>query len=375
MTAAAPGSVLVCSYGEFNLQRYPSRRQEALLPWCAADSLLLEACAAEGEAGANTLVVNDEHGALATALLPAASWTDSALAAIALARNLERNQRPAVPVIWSVDPPPGCPLTLIRVPKHLPYFEYQLALLAQAVPAGARILAAGMDKHLSPRTAELLETVIGPTTRHRGQRKARLFSATRDPARQRAVPAPMTYYCEELGATLQALANVFSADHADIGSRFLLSQLHRLAPAQRTIDLACGNGIIGLAALDAGLTRELLYCDESAMALHSARLNTGQLYPQHLARCEYHHGDGLLGYHGPEAELVLCNPPFHQQHVVDDHIGRRLLRQVKGALGPGGRLCLVANRHLNYGPTLRRQFRRTGVMASNRKFNLWLCES
>jgi 16S rRNA G1207 methylase RsmC len=254
----------------------------------------------------------------------------------------------------------------------LPYFEYQLARLARLMPAGATLLAAGMDKHLSARTAQILERHIGPTERQRGRRKARLFCATRDDRPAATDNATATYYCETLDARLRALPNVFSREKLDIGSRFLLEYLDQLAPVNTLIDLACGNGVLGLAAVKCGLAREVVFCDESSMAIASTWLNASQLFARQTDSFVFHHGDGLLEYDGVPAELILCNPPFHLNHTVDEFAGRHLLQQCSKHLQPGGLLCLVANRHLDYLPTLKRGFRRVEKAAQNNKFTIWL---
>lgn len=359
------------------LQRYPARRRELLQAWCSADQLLLEALHDLGASGEHTLVVNDEHGALTVPLAPYALWTDSALAAQALSRNLATNNRDPVPVIWSTAELPDRlpPWVLLRIPKQLPYFEYQLMQLAGRLPMGATVLAAGMDKHLSPQVASLLERYIGPTQRHRGRRKARLFQAVKQTASDALPLPPMSQYlCDQVGAPLCAMANVFSREKLDGGSRLLLQQLAQLSPVESLIDLACGNGVLGLAAFKVQLARKVVFCDESAMAVASAQYNAGTVFPGDDSHFEFHHGDGLLGYQGPPAKLVLCNPPFHSQHTVDEYVGRRLLEQCSQYLAGGGRLCLVANRHLDYDATLRRGFDRVDKLASDNKFTVWLAQ-
>jgi 16S rRNA G1207 methylase RsmC len=360
-------------FGDFRLRRYPARREEPLQAWCAADTLLLEQIHRLGLPGREVLVANDEHGALSVVLQARALWTDSALAAVALQRNLAANQGEPIPVSWSTANPPGTPqLVALRVPKQLPFLEYQLNLLGSVLPVGSLVLAAGMDKHLAPRVPDLLEQFIGPTERQPGARKARLFCARRDQRNSPPAAASAGYFCLELGSELTALPNVFSRDRLDQGSRLLLAQLGLLAPARKVADLACGNGVLGLAALQAGLASELVFCDESAMALESARGNAGRLLPGIGDIINYHHGDGLLDYSGSPADLILCNPPFHLNHAVDEYAGRRLLTQCARHLPADGRLCLVANRHLNYLPTLKRHFRRVEKMAQDNKFQVWL---
>lgn len=362
-------------FGSFRLRRYPARREDPLRAWCGADTLLLDEIHRLGVPGRDILVVNDEHGALSVVLQARALWTDSALAAVALQRNLATNECGPVPVIWSTTKPPDAPpLVALRVPKQLPYLEYQLSRLGSLLSAGSVVLAAGMDKHLSPRVADLLEHFIGPTERPRGARKAHLFCARRDQRENPPVAAGAGYFCAASGGELTALPNVFSRDRLDQGSALLLEQLSQLAPADKIVDLACGNGVLGLAALQAGLASELLFCDESAMALESARGNASRLLPGAAAMINYHHGDGLLDYNGAPADLILCNPPFHLNHAVDEYAGRRLLAQCARHLPGGGRLCLVANRHLNYLATLKRHFRRVDQMARNNKFQVWLAQ-
>jgi 23S rRNA (guanine1835-N2)-methyltransferase len=367
------------AFGNLDLLRYPTRPEEPLQAWCAADTLLLEHIHALGLPGRDLLVVNDEHGALCVALQASALWSDSALSGLALKHNLERNKRRPIPLVWSTSEPfdaaANAPaLVVMRVPKQLPLFEYQLGKLAATLAPGARVVAAGMDKHLSARVASLLEHYIGPTQRHRGQRKARVFSCVKDQRRPVAAAATAAYYCQPLGVELIALPGVFSRDKLDIGSRLLLEQLDALAPAHAVVDLACGNGVLGLAALQRGLCQTVSFCDESAMAIESARRNAQQLFPARSASCHFHHGDGLLDYAGPAPDLILCNPPFHLNHAVDEYAGRRLLAQCGAQLQPGGRLCLVANRHLNYLPTLKRRFQRVEKITQNSKFIIWLAE-
>tara|TARA_R110002110_G_scaffold14698_1_gene67644 strand:- start:69654 stop:70769 length:1116 start_codon:yes stop_codon:yes gene_type:complete len=361
-------------YGDFSLLRYPARKQEPLLAWCAADSLLLEAAHERNADPQHSLVVNDDHGALAVAMQPAASWTDSALSAQALLNNLSANHRNAVPVAWSTERPPVQALqtVLFRIPKQLAFFRYQLALLSQILPAGATVLAAGMDKHLSPHSAALLEQYIGPVERHRGQRKARLFSAIADVTAATELPADDSYFCPALDARLHSLPNVFSRDKFDAGSDYLIAGLSDLPPVTRAIDLACGNGVLGLWLLHTQKAAHVTFCDESAMAMASARDNAQRLFPDTAAQHHFHHGDGLQRLECEPVERILCNPPFHMQHTVDDFAGRHLLAQCAGKLQPGGRLFVVANRHLDYRPTLRRDFRRVERLAQNRQFAIWV---
>ena len=371
MTQLPRPSQLHSPYGTFDLSRYPFRAGETLLAWCGADTLALEEVHRRAIAGARILVVNDAHGALCVALQPQALWTDSMLAVQALRQNERANNRPQTPVIWSTDTPTvAVDLVVLRVPKQRVYLEYQLSELARLLPTGAIVLAAGMDKHLSPHTAAMLERYIGPTERLPGKRKARLFIAVRDRRQVVERDVSATYYCAPLGANLDNLPNVFSQDKLDAGTRFLLEHLHLAEPVETAMDLACGNGVIGLVAVKQGLAENLVFCDESALAIASARHNATTIFPQQSHSFQFHHGDGLAHYAGAAAQLILCNPPFHQEHIVNEFAGRRLLQQCSEYLAPQGHLLLVANRHLDYLPLLRCRFSDVKKCASNAKFTI-----
>ena len=68
------------------------------------------------------------------------------------------------------------------------------------------------------------------------------------------------------------------------------------------------------------------------------------------------------------ADLILCNPPFHQQQIVGDAVSWRMFQQACKVLRPGGSLWVVGNRHLGYHTKLRRLFGNGEVIASNPKF-------
>jgi 16S rRNA G1207 methylase RsmC len=110
------------------------------------------------------------------------------------------------------------------------------------------------------------------------------------------------------------------------------------------------------------------------MAIASAQANAARLFPTDNGQFIFHHGDGLEQYEGPAAQLILCNPPFHLNHVVDEYAGRHLLEQCARRLQPAGRLCIVANQHLDYMPTLRRHFSRVERLARDRRFVVWLAQ-
>ena len=90
------------------------------------------------------------------------------------------------------------------------------------------------------------------------------------------------------------------------------------------VDLGCGNGILGVNALSLAPDAKVIFVDESYMALESARLNVLNNFPDSIEQCEFVASnclETLLNRNNkPAVTKILCNPPFHQQNAITDHI-------------------------------------------------------
>ncbi len=359
--------------GTFSLQRHGAPRDKALRAWNAADELLLEAVADSNDATTQhtVLTINDTFGALSISAKASLAWTDSATSRDAIAFNAARNDQAPPEIISSVQrlPEMNAPVVvLLRIPKQLSLLEHQLQALASQCVPGTRVYAAGMDKHLSPHTAAVMEKWLGPTERHRGQRKARVFSATLAvPSIPSERSSIVEYVCEPLDARLESLPGVFSREALDRGSALLLGALESSPAIGHVIDLACGNGVLSLFSALRGDTDSVAFCDDSALAVESARRNATALLPD-TVRAEFHWSNGLRDYQGPAANRIVCNPPFHSGQAVDTALGRQLIRACADHLAPGGDLWMVANRHLDYRPALIAPFGQRQIMASDKRF-------
>ncbi|MCT7655968.1 methyltransferase [Oceanimonas sp. NS1] len=160
---------------------------------------------------------------------------------------------------------------------------------------------------------------------------------------------------------------MFSRASLDIGARFMLEHLPANRPG-RVIDLGCGNGVLGLMTLARNPQATVTFVDESHMAVESARLNVERNLPEAMERARFVVNNCLDGMGPDSADLVLCNPPFHQQQAITDHIAWQMMTDARRVLRRGGELLLVGNRHLDYHQKLKRLFGNQRVVASNRKF-------
>ncbi|WP_419596696.1 methyltransferase [Thiolapillus sp.] len=363
------------AFGSYRLTRLPARRRELLRAWDAADEYLLDTVAEEVKPGTQSriLVLNDSFGALAVALHEFAVWSlsDSVLAHEATRQNYSANgfSTERLKLLTSLDVPAESPsLVLIRAPKTLALLEYQLTRLRPLFSAQTTVIVAGMVKNMQPGLWKLLEKVLGPTRTSLARKKARLIRVSFDP--DLVVPEnpyPTRYILENTGFRITNHANVFSRAKLDIGTRFFLQHLPPCPPAGNIIDLGCGNGVLALMMLQDCPGSRVHCVDESYMAVASARETLQDAFGQTVS-ASFHAAWNLSGFDAGSAALVLCNPPFHQQHIVGDQIATAMFRDARQVLAEGGELWVVGNRHLGYHKTLKRLFGNAELVASSPKF-------
>lgn len=359
--------------GRFELYRLPRRPQEKLRAWDAADEYLLQTMAENFSAIKSPVICNDSFGALSVALhrQQPLNWSDSYISQQAARENLLTNgvKEDAVEFINSLHVPPVSPeLVLIKAPKTLALLEDQLIKLKPLLMDSSRVLIAGMVKSMPSSLWKMVERIIGPTQTSRAVKKAKVIQATSDRSLPLAsTPYPTSWALEETTLSLINHANVFAREKLDIGARFLLEHLPQTEGEGDIIDLGCGNGVLGIMAARQNPQATLHFVDESFMAIASATQNYRQL-GHDKDQSSFHVSDGLTDFEDECSDLILCNPPFHQQLAVDDGPALDLFRQAERVLRPGAELWVVGNRHLGYHKKLKNWFKPVELIASNKKF-------
>lgn len=365
--------LLETPFASLDLIRQPEQQDEPLQAFDAADEYLLAHLAAQNpSADMRVLVLNDSFGALAVSLsgkVRVASSGDSFLALQGLEKNLLRNGLPfdAVPHM----PASGAIIgpfdrVLIRVPKTLALLEEQLIRLQGQLAPGAQVIAAAMVKHLPRAAGDLLERYIGPVQASLAVKKARLLIATVEAKAPVVSPYPTRYTLDSPSIELLNHANVFCREGLDIGTRAFLPHLPRNLGKARVADLGCGNGVLAIASALQNPEAHYTLVDESFMAVQSAAENWQTAFGDREVTVRA--GDGLAGQEPQSLDVILCNPPFHQQQVVGDFLAWRMFQQAREALVVGGALYIVGNRHLGYHSKLARLFRGVEQVAATPKF-------
>lgn len=360
--------------GKFQLLRFPVEKDERLRAWDAADEYLLSDVAAKMDAIENprVLIINDSFGALAVALhgVRPSSISDSFISQLATTENLALNQLASdnVQLFNSLDlPSEQFDFILIKAPKTLAFLEDILIRLQESLSSDTQVIIAGMVKNMPASVWQTLERLVGKTTPSKALKKARLIYAS--PDAQRIVPTkqyPTCYPLENTEYQICNHANVFSRQRLDIGTRFFLEHLPQDNKYQQVIDLGCGNGVVGLIFAAKNPKAQLHFIDESFMAVASARQNFKQAFGERNAT--FIAGDALTDFKPDSADLVLCNPPFHQQNTIGNHIAMRMFKQAKRVLRTGGELWVIGNRHLGYQVSLQKYFSKVELLVSNAKF-------
>ena len=367
--------LFVVPQGKFYLSRYPKRKNELLRAWDAADEYLCNHIAESQLAcdSSRLLILNDSFGALSVALNRTAPtmMTDSFLAQKGALENYAANDLDSntLNVLPSTDELTGIyDIVLIKIPKSHALLEDQLRKLRPHITQNTTLIAAGMVKHLHASLGKLFEKVIGPTHASLAKKKARLiFSKYEEGLTVGDNPFPKRYQLEGTSYQITNHSGVFSRDSLDIGTRFFLQNLPSIESEGRIVDLGCGNGVVGLMMSINSPNSELIFTDESFMAIASAKENFKSVHGKEL-RAQFMVTNCLQGVGQGSVDLILNNPPFHQQNVVSDSIAKQMFLESKHVLKERGELWVIGNRHLGYHVALKELFGNCTVVAKNDKF-------
>ncbi len=367
-------SLMNVPQGEFELRRNPPN--EFLRAWDAADEYLLQQIDDLRLLSGQTsiLIINDSFGALCVALaeFKPIIMSDSFLAQQATIENLRINGLESAQPGFDnslQEEAQAFDLVLIKIPKSLAMLEHQLFSIRKSLRTGTQIIAAGMSRSIHKSTLQLFEEILGPTKTSLAKKKSRLIFIARDESMNEGQsPYPTQFVIEaDREYTISSHANVFSRDRLDKGSRLLIENMPVSDRYKQIVDLGCGNGLLGLIAASLNESATILFTDESYMAIASAQENFVAAFGRDRD-ADYKVTNCLQDVADQSQDLILNNPPFHQQNASDDGIAWQMFIDARRVLRSKGELWVVGNRHLGYHAKLKKLFGNCELIASNRKF-------
>jgi 16S rRNA (guanine1207-N2)-methyltransferase len=380
-------SLMISAMGELAVARVPYSVNETLQGFDQADVLALEYL--QEEALLNTqsrvVMVNEPFGAMTCAVTKAmvaldgslpTLWSDSHIAHLGLQHNAYANKLPLAHFVPAQKTPQGpFDLVLFRLPKSHALLRDQLQRILPQLTPSALIIMPIMVKHMDKAVYQLLESLLGTVTTSLARKKARLVFAGKPAGinsgknkaalKQTLKPVETSWELPSYGLFLHHFSGVFSRTKLDAGAQVLL-HLFPKGPFKKIIDLGCGNGIQAIFAAKKWPQCEVIGIDESYMSVASATINAKANGV--AAQCAFIAGDCLTEIPSQSADLILCNPPFHQERVMGDQIAMRMFAQAAQVLTANGEFWVVGNRHLGYHVKLKRWFSRVEQVGAHPKF-------
>ncbi|MFZ6039263.1 methyltransferase [Vibrio natriegens] len=356
------------------LHRFPKRSNETLQAWDAGDEYLInhvEELALNDNQ--HIVVINDSFGALACWFSEKHRVTfmsDSFISHKGTQVNLKANQCKDVTFLSTMDDiPADADLVLLQLPKSNRHLTWILSQLRNALPESCPVIGVNKVKEIHTSTLKLFEKHLGETQTSLAWKKHRLVFSQANAQPIVEVDPITAWSVDGEHIQLKNLPNVYSGESLDLGARFMLQHIPQDDSITHIVDLGCGNGVLSVKAGQLNPNARLTCVDESFMALESAKQNLlDNLGEEREVQCIAN--NCLDGFDHDSCSLIMCNPPFHQQQAITDHIAWQMFCDSKQVLNKGGRLLVIGNRHLGYDAKLKRLFGANNVnlVASNNKF-------
>ena len=261
-------------------------------------------------------------------------------------------------------------LVLLLLPRQREHARALLAYaLARATPGGRVVACVANNEGAKAAQADLSR--LAGTVDAQSRNHCRVFwTGTLDHAHDEALqqswslldaPRPI------LDGRVLSRPGVFAWDRIDPASALLAEHLSGLSG--HVADLGCGWGYLAIEVLrrNPAVTALDLF-EADARALQLARTN---LAPHEGTTPVTLHWHDVCAGLPRQYDGIVTNPPFHATaRDARPDIGRAFIAAAADALRPGGRLWLVANRHLPYEQVLDARFARVTTHAQRDGFKV-----
>ncbi len=368
----------ITPFGTFALNR-DSEDDKTLRAWDSSDSYALDTFKLEYNSFADRkdlriTVFNDSFGALTCAL--ADFSPESVLDSFSIIETVKKNlglnilrtdKIAFTPPVKDFDQIPE--FIFLKIPKSNNYLEFLLQRISSKFPAGIPVLGSGMTRNIHTSTVELFEHYLGEVSTSLARKKSRLLFGKTKGVVGNISEYPVKFKVSDYSMELINSANGFSFGKMDRGTAFFLDHFPRFKnQPEKIIDLGCGDGSLAVFAAEKWPESPILCVDDSYLAVESAKENFA--INGYNGRAEFLVTDCLNGVEGESADLILCNPPFHEYHSVSMGTAGRMFKDAYRVLKREGSLFIVKNKHLGYRAYLEKLFGECKTIAGNKKYEI-----
>ena len=350
-----------------NIERLPKSHNSSLKGYNAADELLLQQIThIQGAYG----IYNDQFGFLSVHLNDAdirirCDLKSQAEAIVHNFRQIHNYDLPKTPTFLLDQQDFLASTILLKIPKSIGLFEQFLQDIHSHLADDGVVYAGFMTKYFSKSLVETVSKYFHSVEQTRAFKKARLLVLRDKKKNIQTLPTNELVFDQ---LHLEQFKGVFSTQKVDKATRHLLTHIKSLLPLKtdKVMDLACGNGIIGLYVNELAQINQLHFLDDSQLAIASAKINGPDT-------AHYHHHFQLNSFENDSFDWIITNPPFHFGHTIDTSIALDLFRQAFRCLKPGGYLTIVSNANLGYKWLLKELFAEVDHSRSTSAFNIFHC--
>ncbi len=268
-------------------------------------------------------------------------------------------------------------LALVMVPKNMVEARYFVAKAIMMLRDGGTLICAADNKAGGTRLKKMMQDFGFDEPMLFSQNKARAVRVTMNKAGVDNEALADALKAGEMQLVLDgrfvSQPGIFGWDKIDNGSRILLENLP-LDLKGRGADFGCGYGFLSFSILEKCRKIKKLYCiDADKRALVACQQN---LRDKEVDGCpvEYLWRDLV----SPQSDLknldfVVMNPPFHEGKNTDVSVGASFIERAYESLRRGGRLWMVANKHLPYEPEITKRFYQVHRHYEGQGFKIFEC--
>jgi 16S rRNA (guanine1207-N2)-methyltransferase len=273
---------------------------------------------------------------------------------------------------------PPCDCALALLPKGRAVWEQTVLDAAALLRTGGALHMAGANRAGIKSAAKYMQRVFGQVNVLTYRGGCRVVRAVKTDTIK--LPASDYHTWRTLSAQVQretieyvTKPGLFAWSQLDGGTRLLIETLHEhpLGENAAVLDVGCGAGILTLVA--ARQTREgsVTGVDVDCRAVEAARRT---LAHNNVSNAQILASDCIEAVADRTFDAVITNPPFHQKQATTCVIAAQIIQDAARILDRHGRLYVVGNRFLRYGPLIERAFGQVSLLRQTDSFGVWTAE-